>query len=75
MVFCFVLSLKSLIAAISQRSVSLALVAPTEAAELHTWCPGYCSIYVREGSDSTQSVSIICSVIAMSLVCFEFAIG
>ena len=46
--FWFVLSLKSVIAAISQNSVSLALVAPSEAAELYYWCPGM-PLYVREG--------------------------
>ena len=45
MLFWFVLSLKSPIAAISQSSVSLALLRPTEAEELHTWCPGYGSLY------------------------------
>ena len=44
MMFWFVLSLKSLIAAVSQSSLFLVLVAPTEAAELHSWCPGYGSL-------------------------------
>ena len=34
-------NLKSLIAAISQSSLSLAGVPPTEAEDLHTLCPGY----------------------------------
>ena len=37
--FWFVMSLKSLIAAISLKGLE-ALVAPAEAEELHTWCPG-----------------------------------
>ena len=44
MMFWFMLSLKSLIAAISQSSISLALVAPTKAAELQCWCPWYGSL-------------------------------
>ena len=38
------LSLKSLIAAISQSSISLALVAKAESEEPNNWCPGYGSL-------------------------------
>ena len=41
LMFWILLSLKSVIAAISQSSLSLALVALNEAEEYHTWCPGY----------------------------------
>ena len=44
MMFWFMLSLKSLIYPISQSSVSMALVAPKEAEELHSWCLGYGSL-------------------------------
>ena len=44
MIFWFVLILMSLIAAISQSSVSLAWLPPTEAEELHTWRPCYGSL-------------------------------
>ena len=40
--------------------VSLALVASTEADELHTWCQGM-ALYVREGYSSFQQSKLECS--------------
>ena len=71
--FWFVLSLNSLIAAISYSSVSLALVAPNRGRGTphlvhRVWL-------FMLGNDSDFSGRASWSVLATSLVCFVFAVG
>ena len=73
MIFWFVLSLKSLIAAISQSSVSLALVAPNRGCGTPRLVPRV-SLF-RLVKDSAPSSRASWSVLVMNPVCFVFAVG
>ena len=69
--YWFVLSLKSPIAAISQSSVSLALVAQNRGCATPLLVP---RIWLfMKGKDSTPSSRASWSVLAMNPVCFVFA--
>ena len=70
--FWFVLSLKSLIAAISQSSVSLALVAPNRGCRT-LLVPTVWLCMLRKDSVSSSRASW--SVLDMNPVCFVFAVG
>ena len=71
--FWFVLSLKSLIVAISQHFVSLALVAPNRGRGTLHMVPRVWLFML--GKDSVPSGRASLSVLATSLVCFVFAVG
>ena len=73
MMFWFVLSLKSLIAAISQSFAALALVAPNRGCGTPHLVPRGWLILL--GKDSAPSGRASWSVLATSLVCFVFAVG
>ena len=73
MVFWFVLGLKSLIAAVSQSSVSLALVASNRGWGTPHLVPRV-SLFML-GKYSASSGRASWSVLATSLVCFVFAVG
>ena len=72
MMFWFVLSLKSLIAAISQSSVSLALVAPNRGCG--TLFPVRRVWLIMLGKDSAPSGRASWSVLFMNPVCFVIAV-
>ena len=59
--FWFELSLKSLIAAVSQSFMSLALVAPTKAAELYSHGVEGMTLYVMKGFHSFWQSKLECS--------------
>ena len=73
MIFWFVLSLKSLIAAISQSSVPLALVEPNRGCGILLLVPRVWLCML--GMDSAPTGRTSYSVLAMNPVCFAFAVG
>ena len=73
MMFWFAQSLKSLIAAISQISISLALVAPNGGYGTPLLVPMLWLFML--GKDSAPSGRASWSVLAMNPVCFVFAVG
>ena len=73
MMFWFVFSLKSMIAAISQSSVSLALVAPNRGCRIPLLVSRILFFILVEDSAPSGRASWI--ILAMNHVCFVFSVG